>query len=74
MKWVLFLIISAPPGPTTLAPRSSRLANDDLWDVVLRGEIRSLIDKVFPLEDAAAALVRMNGNEHFGKIVWVPGN
>lgn len=50
----------------------ARLANEDLWDLVTRGEIRSHIDKVFALEDAAVALSRMNGNEHFGKIVLHP--
>ena len=56
------------------SPRWPRLANDDLWDLVVRGEILSPIDKVFALEDAAAALTRMNGNEHFGKIVMLPGD
>ena len=46
----------------------ARLANDDLWTFVLNGEIKSPIDKVFDLEDAAIALDRMNNNQHFGKI------
>jgi len=46
-----------------------RKANEDLWDSVVRGEIASPIDKVFPLADAATALARMNANEHFGKII-----
>ena len=50
----------------------ARLANTDLWGAVERGEIRSPIDKVFPLTAAAAALERMNANAHFGKIVMLP--
>lgn len=46
-----------------------RKANDDLWEAVVRGEVRSPIDRIFPLEEAPTALARMNGNEHFGKIV-----
>ena len=44
-------------------------ANKDLWDAVVSGEIASPIDKIYPLEEAANALARMNANEHFGKIV-----
>ena len=46
-----------------------RRANEDLWDAVVRGKIASPIDKIFPLEEAATALARMNASEHFGKIV-----
>ena len=52
----------------------ARLANDDLWGFVLRGAIRSPIDKVYNLEDAAIALDRMNKNEHFGKIALLLDN
>ncbi len=46
-----------------------RRAGDELGSAIERGEIRSPIDKVFPLEETAQALARMNANEHFGKIV-----
>jgi len=52
----------------------ARRANDDLWRSVEIGEIASPIDRVFPLEDATLALQRMNANEHFGKIVLLPGH
>ena len=52
----------------------ARLANDDLWTFVLNGEIKSPIDKVFDLEDAAIALDRMNNNQHFGKIALLVGD
>ena len=51
-----------------------RRANDELGDAIERGEIRSLIDKVFPIEEATQALARMNANEHFGKIVLLLGD
>ena len=51
-----------------------RWANDELGGAIERGEIRSPIEKVFPLEEAAQALARMNANAHFGKIVLLLGN
>ena len=51
-----------------------RMANDELGGAVERGEIRSPIDKIFPLEEAVQALERMNANEHFGKIILLPGD
>ncbi len=49
-------------------------ANNELGGAIERGEIRSPIEKVFPLEEAAQALARMNANEHFGKIVLLLGD
>ena len=51
-----------------------RRANDELGGAIERGEIQSLIDKVFPIEEATQALARMNANEHFGKIVLLLGD
>ena len=45
--------------------RAARVLGPALVD----GRLRLPIDKVFPLEDAAAAFERMTRNEHFGKIV-----
>jgi NADPH:quinone reductase len=42
---------------------------EDLGVAIAERHLRLPIDKVFPLADAAAALARMNANEHFGKIV-----
>jgi NADPH2:quinone reductase len=42
---------------------------EDLGGAIAERRLRLPIDKVFPLADAAAALARMNANEHFGKIV-----
>ncbi len=41
----------------------------DLWDAVTDGTLALPIDRVFALDDAAAALAHMAENAHFGKIV-----
>jgi NADPH2:quinone reductase len=41
----------------------------DLWPAVEAGKISIPIDRVFPLDQAAAALAHMKANKHFGKIV-----
>jgi NADPH2:quinone reductase len=40
----------------------------DLWDAVSNGTLNLPIDKVFPLDQAAAAQAHMRANAHFGKI------
>jgi NADPH2:quinone reductase len=42
---------------------------EDLGTAIAERRLRLPVDKVFPLSEAAAALARMNANEHFGKIV-----
>jgi len=41
----------------------------DLWSEIEAGHLRLPIDRVFPLDQAAAALAHMRANAHFGKIV-----
>lgn len=41
----------------------------DLWGHVENGKLKLPIDKVFTLDQAAAALAHMRANAHFGKIV-----
>jgi NADPH2:quinone reductase len=41
----------------------------DLWGDVQSGKLALPIDRVFPLDQAAAALAHMKANQHFGKIV-----
>jgi NADPH2:quinone reductase len=41
----------------------------DLWDAVEAGKLRLPIDRIFPLDEAAAAQAHMRANAHFGKIV-----
>ncbi|MCE7796089.1 NAD(P)H-quinone oxidoreductase [Sphingobium sufflavum] len=61
---------------STLRPRSAgfkaMLALEigrTVWPMVESGELRPVIDRVFPLADAAAAHARMDAGEHVGKIV-----
>lgn len=61
---------------STLRPRSlkfkARLAQElqqKVWPLLENGAIKIVIDKVFPLEEAAEAHRRMESNAHMGKIV-----
>ena len=61
---------------STLRPRSdafkAALADEiaaDAWPLFARGEIAPVMDKTFPLAEAAAAHARMEAGEHVGKIV-----
>ncbi len=42
-----------------------------VWPHVEAGKLKPVIDKTFPLSEAAAAHARMEGGEHVGKIVLV---
>jgi NADPH2:quinone reductase len=44
----------------------------DLWGAVSDGTLRQPIDKIFPLDQAAAAQAHMRANAHLGKIVLKP--
>jgi NADPH2:quinone reductase len=46
-----------------------RAMRADLWPHVESGKLKLPIDKVFALDQAAAALAHMRANAHFGKIV-----
>lgn len=61
---------------STLRPRSpafKSLVADELtrvvWTFVEQGKLRPAMDRRFPLAQAAQAHARMNGGDHFGKIV-----
>lgn len=41
----------------------------DLWSAIEADALKLPIDRVFPLEQAAAALAHMKANAHFGKII-----
>jgi putative PIG3 family NAD(P)H quinone oxidoreductase len=65
---------------STLRPRSNAfkalLAQEiaqNVWPAVEAGELRPVMDRSFPLAEAAAAHTRMEGGEHVGKIVLVVG-
>jgi NADPH2:quinone reductase len=44
----------------------------DIWDAVSAGRLRLPVDRVFPLDEAAAAQEHMRTNGHFGKILLAP--
>ena len=61
---------------STLRPRSlpekTRLANalrEQVWPLLQTGQIRPIIDSVFPMTQAHAAHQRMESSQHQGKIV-----
>jgi putative PIG3 family NAD(P)H quinone oxidoreductase len=65
---------------STLRPRSvefKTLVADELrrvvWPFVAAGELKPVIDSVFPLAEAAAAHRRMEAGAHVGKIVLTTG-
>jgi putative PIG3 family NAD(P)H quinone oxidoreductase len=45
----------------------------EVWPFVESGQLRPVIDRTFPLAQAAAAHARMEAGEHVGKIVLVAG-
>jgi NADPH2:quinone reductase len=49
----------------------NRVMREDLWGAVEAGKLSLPIDRMFPLDQIAAALEVMRANEHFGKIVVV---
>ena len=40
-----------------------------VWPWVASGKVRAIIDRTFPLEDAAAAHAWLEGGAHLGKVV-----
>jgi NADPH:quinone reductase-like Zn-dependent oxidoreductase len=43
-----------------------------VWGFVESGQLRPVMDRSFPLAEAAAAHARMEAGEHVGKIVLLP--
>ncbi len=63
------------PG-STLRPRAdadkttiARAIETKVWPLVAAGKVRPVMDRTFPLADAAAAHARMESSQHIGKIV-----
>lgn len=61
---------------STMRPRSDQfkalLAQEilrEVWPLVATGELRPVMDRAFPLREAAAAHARMEAGDHIGKIV-----
>jgi putative PIG3 family NAD(P)H quinone oxidoreductase len=64
---------------STLRPRSAdekaRLAQAveaTIWPLIAKGALKPIIDKIFPLADAAAAHTYLESGSHVGKVVLVP--
>jgi NADPH:quinone reductase len=64
---------------STLRPRSdvfkavlAREISANAWPLVADGTLRPVMDRTFPLADAAAAHARMEAGAHIGKIVLQP--
>ena len=65
---------------STLRPQSveakARIAaalEREVWPLIEAGRIRPVMDRTFPLEEAAAAHARMESSAHIGKIVLLVG-
>lgn len=65
---------------STLRPRSvefKSLVADELaksvWPLVEQGRLKPVMDRAYPLAEAAAAHARMEAGDHIGKIVLVTG-
>jgi putative PIG3 family NAD(P)H quinone oxidoreductase len=61
---------------STLRPRSADFkaalaaeVEKHVWPLIAAGKFRSIIDRIFPLAEAAAAHQRMESSAHIGKIV-----
>jgi len=65
---------------STLRPREpafKEMVRDEIletvWPYVEGNRLRPVMDEIFPLEEAAAAHVRMESGDHVGKIVLTTG-
>lgn len=64
---------------STLRPRSAeeksdlaRQIKENVWPMIAAGNLRPVIDRTFPLANAAQAHERMESSAHIGKIILVP--
>ena len=51
----------------------ARALEEKVWPRLASGEIKPIVHRTFPLEEAAAAHALMESSEHIGKIILVPG-
>jgi NADPH2:quinone reductase len=61
---------------STLRPRSvsekaaiARALRETVWPMIETGRLKPVLDRTFPLDDAAEAHARMESSAHIGKIV-----
>ena len=55
--------------PAEEKARLSRALQEHVWPLVEAGKVNAIIDRVFPLENAADAHLRMESSDHVGKIL-----
>ncbi len=73
--WSVMLKRQTITGSTLRARDDSykgQIANqlhEKVWPLLANGQIKPVIDSVFPLTEAEAAHTRMTNNQHFGKII-----
>jgi NADPH2:quinone reductase len=58
-------------GAEVATPRVQAMV-DRLLDEVARGELRVVVDRMFPLSDAAGAHEYLEGRQAFGRVVLIP--
>lgn len=59
------------PRPTAFKGLVAEELRREIWPFVESGQLRPVMDRTYPLAQAAAAHARMEGGEHVGKIVLV---
>jgi putative PIG3 family NAD(P)H quinone oxidoreductase len=57
------------PRPVSFKAELARALQETVWPIIKQGRYKPVIDKIFPLEDAADAHRRIDGGEHIGKII-----
>jgi NADPH2:quinone reductase len=57
--------------PNTDKEAIARAVEANAWPLLAAGKVRPVIDRTFPLSEAAAAHARMESSQHIGKIVLV---
>jgi putative PIG3 family NAD(P)H quinone oxidoreductase len=60
------------PRPVSFKAMIADELAQSVWPFVEQGQLRPVIDRTFPLSEAAAAHARMEAGEHVGKIVLLP--
>ena len=55
--------------PTAFKVELARALEEVVWPIIAQGRYKPVIDKLFPLEEAAEAHQRMEAGDHIGKII-----
>ncbi len=57
------------PRPAAFKAELARSIEEAVWPVIAQGRYKPVVDKLFPLEEAAEAHRRIDSGEHIGKII-----